>query len=221
MRFTTKRAGTQPPVFFGRFELLLALCSKLKAGIAAHRNEQTVDRDWVTTLSSMERSAGGLLRVTIDLPWQLRMPSSSSTSKIAKRSRASCSLRWRSTRCCLQAPRGELAGYRPAAAPRSGFPALCRLELIDITLKAPIGCRVRRPGGPQPQEIPRHAGAQRVGRLADRLERGSRSEARPESQPQAGARARAGFGICAGRAQGSPAGTDCRFQGAQTRRPRN
>ena len=54
-------------------------------------------------------------------------------------------------------------------------------EVIDITLKAPMGAAAGRPGGGQPQEISRHAGA---GRGADGSRAGRSSGAmRPSPSP--------------------------------------
>ncbi len=81
--FTTKRAGTNRP-FFWSLALELEAASKLIAGWlsgffvlpdqTSHVALQQIVEQTVTGLGydlvEIERSAGGLLRITIDLPWQ-------------------------------------------------------------------------------------------------------------------------------------------------------
>jgi ribosome maturation factor RimP len=95
-------------------------------------------------LVEIERSAGGLLRITIDLPWQApeegapELPEQFVTVEDCERSRASFSLRWKSM----------VRDYARLEVSSPGIDRLLRHEQdfirfegseVDLTLKAPIG----------------------------------------------------------------------------------
>ena len=134
-------------------------------------------------LVEIERSAGGLLRVTIDLPW--KAPNSEGGGAAGAPEPfvtvEDCEKVTRQLQFALEV---DGADYKRLEVSSPGIDRPLRNEqdferfageVIDITLKAPMGAAAGGQVGGQPQEISRHAGAGRRGRwlarLADRLER--------------------------------------------------
>ena len=177
-RLTTKRAGTNRPFFIGRsiFDAAddprrvgnPAASCELKGEQRHVALQQTVEQTVAGLgydLVEIERSAGGLLRVTIDLPWtgpnsEVLPPERRALhhGRGLREGHAPAAVRAGGRRRRVQAARGVVAGHRPAVAQRTGFRAFCRRGDRHHA----EGADGRGGGGPgvgQPQEISRHAGA--------------------------------------------------------------
>lgn len=138
-RFTTKRAGINRPFFLGdRFYL----ASGLKSHVALKEIiEQTVaglGYDLVET----ERSAAGLLRITIDLPWSAPIDGASAEQFVTVED---CE---KVTRQLLFALEVDGVEFKRLEVSSPGIDRPLRHEkdferfvgqVIDVTLKAPIG----------------------------------------------------------------------------------
>ena len=121
-------------------------------------------------LVEIERSAGGLLRITIDLPWKPRRASSLSMSRTARRSPGSCSSRWKSRATEYKRLEVSSPGIDRPLRNEQDFERFAG-EMVDITLKAPMGAAA---GGQVAANRKKFRGTlERAGRrrLADRLER--------------------------------------------------
>ena len=162
-------------------------------------------------LVEIERSAGGLLRITIDMPWK---PGAQQFVNVED-----CEKVTRQLQFALEVEGTEYKRLEVSSPgidrPLRGEPDFERFAgaIVDITLKAPLGVAA---GGQVAVNRKKFRGAPRAcpgGRLADRLERRAGAPAGPQGEPQEGAGAVAGAGICAGRAEGSASGTDSGFQG--------
>jgi hypothetical protein len=137
--------------------------------------------------------------------------------KTAKRSRASCSSRWKSR---VEYKRLEVSspGIDRPLRNEKDFERFAG-ELVDITLKAPMGAasagqvaasRKKFRGTLELEKAPTgEAGWQIVWSDEPAV------KARPEGQQEEGARTAAGAGFHAGRIQGGAAGARGGFQGAQ------
>jgi ribosome maturation factor RimP len=163
--------------------------------------QQTIDdtvRGLGLELVELERSAGGLLRVTIDFPWSPGEPSERLVTV------EDCERVTRQLQYVLEV---EGVDYRRLEVSSPGIDRPLRHALdferfegeeVDLVLKAPIGAGRGGSGGRQPQEVSRHAAPGRQRRLADRLARRAGNQARPARQRQARAGARAGAELRAG-----------------------
>ena len=204
--------GYLPPVFFGRSLLELA------TGMTAQQWHCRTVEQTVTGLGyelvEIERSAGGLLRVTIDLPWN---PGAGAVRQRRglREGHAPAAVRAGGRGRRLQAARGVVAGHRPAAAQREGFRTFCRRGDRHHAQGAD-----GRGGGTARWRPTARSFAARwsAPRRAAGRSSGATSRARqagPEGEQEERAGAAAGAGFCAGRAARSAAGPDCGFQGAQ------
>jgi ribosome maturation factor RimP len=193
--------------------------------------QQTVEQT-VTGLGyelvEIERSAGGLLRITIDLPW---VPGAVIDPFVTVED---CEKVTRQLQFALEVDGVE---YRRLEVSSPGIDRPLRSEqdferfagsLVDITLKAPIGKELGAiAGGLISANRKKFRGTlERVGRgrrpgaLADRLAGRTCGQTGPAGQRQACAGAVAGTGIYAGRvARGAP-GARSGFQRSQAGWPR-
>ena len=162
-------------------------------------------------LVEIERSAGGLLRVTIDLPWN---PGEEQFVNVED-----CEKVTRQLQFALEV---EGVEYKRLEVSSPGIDRPLRSEqdferfageVVDITLKAPMGAAAAGQVAANRKKFRGTLERADGGRLADRLERRAGGQAGPEGEQEEGACAAAGAGFRAGRAEGSAAGTDCGFQG--------
>lgn len=136
--------GFSPPVFFGRSFFNLFFC-RLNGGLLANVSFQQIVEQTVSGLGydlvEIERSAGGLVRITIDLPWTLEMRGQTAQFITVE----DCEKVNRQLQYALEVENVE---YRRLEISSPGLDRPLRSELdferfegevIDITLKAPMG----------------------------------------------------------------------------------
>ena len=110
-------------------------------------------------LVEIDRSAGGLLRITIDMPWD--------TAQVVEQfvNVEDCEKVHRQLQFALEVDGIEYRRLEVSSPgidrPLRGEPDFERFVgvVVDITLKAPHGCCCPRAGEREPQEISWHAGA--------------------------------------------------------------
>jgi ribosome maturation factor RimP len=140
-RFTTKWAGIYRPIFFGRS--VFRRVGKTRGAIVAYMSWQQTLENTVTGLGydlvDLERSAAGLLRVTIDWPWDPAQPQPRFVTV------EDCEKITRQLQFLLEV---ENVDYKRLEVGSPGIDRPLRTEtdfirftgeVIDLTLKAPIG----------------------------------------------------------------------------------
>ena len=142
-------------------------------------------------LVEIERSSGGLLRITIDLPWQAPAEGAAPADEVYV-TVEDCEKVTRQLQFALEV---EAVEYQRLEVSSPGIDRPLRHEqdfarfegeVIDLTLKQPIGA----------QEVSRHAGAGRRW-LADHLARRAGGQGGSAGERQARPGAAAGLGLCA------------------------
>ena len=139
--FTTTNGRVSPPVFFGRFIFEVAVPTVAVKELL----EQTV-AGLGFELVELERSAGGLLRVTIDIPWSgLSKEAEAGAQEERFVTVEDCETVSRQLQYALEV---ESVAYSRLEVSSPGIDRLLRSEqdferfagqLVDITLKQPLG----------------------------------------------------------------------------------
>ena len=170
-------------------------------------------------LVEIERSAGGLLRVTIDLPWTARAQEQFVNVE-------DCEKVTRQLQFALEV---EGVDYKRLEVSSPGIDRPLRSEqdferfageVVDITLKAPMGAAAAGQVAANRKKFRGTLERGRRRRLADRLERRAGGQAGPEGRARSGRLRRCRRWVSRWTSCGSAAGADRGFQGAQAQAAR-